>query len=77
MDGDVPVSLTCSFLLGERAGPGTDREERVRAIDQSRVGREGACVRGGWVGGWVVSGVAAAAVGTLFLTLFFLGTHRV
>ena len=64
-DGWRRACLT--YLLGERAA--RDRPRRARAIDQSRVSREGggACVVGGWVlGGWrVVSGVAAAAVGTL------------
>ena len=53
-DGWRRACLT--YLLGERAA--RDRPRRARAI---RVGREGGCVRGWWVGRWVVSGVAVAA----------------
>ena len=74
-DGDIPVSLTC---LATSSGPQGPR--RARAIDKSRVGREGGCVRGGWV----VSGVgcrgrhfAASRNASSFLVLIGFGAREV
>ena len=67
-----------TYLLGESSGPQGPR--RARAIDQSRVGREGGCVRGGWV----VSGVgcrgrhfAASRNASSFLVLIGFGAREV